>query len=47
MIQQVRTIIHRNEKAWLSALSDDELRAYIDTQHRIQDSIDAVPDAEG
>ena len=47
VIQQVRTIIHRNEKAWLSALSDDELRDYIATLHRIQDSIDAVPDTEG
>ena len=46
VIQQVRTIIHRHEKAWLSALSDADLRAYIDTEHRIQDSIDAVPDAE-
>ena len=47
VIQQVRTIIHRNEKAWLSALSDDELRDYIATLHRIQDSIDAVQDTEG
>jgi DNA-binding MarR family transcriptional regulator len=41
VIQQVRTIIHSNETAWMSALSDAELRAYIDLLHRIQDSIAA------
>jgi len=38
ILQQVRTLIHRSEKAWMSALSDDELRTYIGLLHRIQES---------
>jgi DNA-binding MarR family transcriptional regulator len=37
--QQVRTIIHRHETAWMRVLSDAELRAYIGLLHRIQDGI--------
>jgi DNA-binding MarR family transcriptional regulator len=44
VIQQVRTIIHRHETAWMSVLSDAELRAYITLLHRIQDSIAAAPE---
>jgi DNA-binding MarR family transcriptional regulator len=40
-IQQVRVIIHRRETAWLSALADEDLRAYIALHHRIQDGIAA------
>jgi len=40
--QQVRTIIHRHEKRWLSGFTDDELRTYIAIHHRIQDSLAAV-----
>jgi len=38
VLQRVRTLVHRNEKAWMSVLSDDELRAYIGLLHRLQDS---------
>jgi len=44
VVQQVRTIIHRHEKAWLGALSDTEIRAYIESLQRIQDGVAAVPD---
>jgi DNA-binding MarR family transcriptional regulator len=38
VLQAVRTLVHRNEKTWMSVLADDELRAYIALLHRIQDS---------
>ena len=41
VLGQLRTLVHRNEKAWLSGLSDEELRAYIELHHRIQDAIDS------
>jgi DNA-binding MarR family transcriptional regulator len=37
--QELRTIVHRSEKAWLSIMSDDDLRAYIGHLHRIQDHL--------
>jgi len=40
VLQELRTLVHRNEKAWLAALSDAELRGYIELLHRIQDSLD-------
>ena len=39
VLQELRPIVHRHEKAWLSALSDADLRTYIDLLHRIQDSL--------
>ena len=39
VLAELRTLIHRAEKAWLSVLSDDELRSYVATLHRIQDSL--------
>ena len=39
VLKRLRTIVHLNEKAWLGALSESELRAYIDVLHRIQDSL--------
>jgi DNA-binding MarR family transcriptional regulator len=42
VVQQVRTIIHRHETAWMGVLSDVELQAYIALLHRIQDSIAAA-----
>ena len=39
VLQELRTIVHRSEKAWLGALSDSELGAYIELLHRIQDSV--------
>jgi DNA-binding MarR family transcriptional regulator len=42
VLQDLRTIVHRNEKAWLSGLSDPDLRGYIELLHRIQDSVTSV-----
>jgi DNA-binding MarR family transcriptional regulator len=39
VLQQLRTLVHRNEKAWMSPFSETELRTYIDFLHRIQDSL--------
>jgi DNA-binding MarR family transcriptional regulator len=39
VLQELRTIVHRHEKAWLSGLSDPDLRSYIEQLHRIQDSV--------
>jgi DNA-binding MarR family transcriptional regulator len=39
VIQEVRTTVHRHEKAWLGGFSDQELRSYIEQLHRIQDSL--------
>jgi DNA-binding MarR family transcriptional regulator len=41
VVQEVRTLIHRNEKAWMSQLSDTELRAYIELLHRVQEGVGA------
>ena len=46
VVQQVRTVIHRRETAWMSALSDAELRAYIGILHRIQDGLEAVDEGQ-
>ena len=47
VLRELRTIVHRNEKAWLGALSDPELRDYVDLLHRIQESLAAAPEADG
>ena len=47
VLQRVRLIIHGAETAWLTALSDADLRAYIEVLHRIQDSIAAASDDVG
>jgi DNA-binding MarR family transcriptional regulator len=39
VVQELRTLVHRNEKEWLGALTDDELRTYIGLLHRIQDNL--------
>ena len=39
VLQELRTIVHRNEKAWLSGLSERDLHRYIKQLHRIQDSL--------
>ncbi len=44
VLQELRTTVHRHEKEWLSALSDPDLRSYIDSLHRIQDSLDSASD---
>jgi hypothetical protein len=44
-VTAVRTLIHRHEKGWMSALSDAELGACIGLLHRIQDTLVAAPEA--
>ncbi|TAL13546.1 MAG: MarR family transcriptional regulator [Chloroflexota bacterium] len=39
VLQELRTLIHGNEKAWASVLTDAELRTYIGLLHRIQDAV--------
>lgn len=42
--QELRTLIHRHEKAWMGIFSDPELRSYIEVLHRIQDGVASSPD---
>jgi DNA-binding MarR family transcriptional regulator len=39
VLQELRTVVHRHEKAWMRDLSDEDLRGYIGYLHRIQDSL--------
>ncbi len=39
VVAEVRALVHRHEKEWMSGFSDDELRAYVATHHRIQDGL--------
>ncbi len=39
VLQELRTIVHRHEKAWMGGLSDPDLRSYIEQLHRIQDGL--------
>ena len=43
VLAELRPLVHANEKAWMGALSDVELGAYIDLLHRIQASLDTGP----
>lgn len=45
VLKELRTLVHANEKAWMSDLSDEELRGYIAYLHRIQDVLAAEADA--
>ena len=45
VVQQLRTLVHGHEKAWMSVFSDTELRRYIDVLHRMQAQVEA--DAQG
>jgi DNA-binding MarR family transcriptional regulator len=47
VVQQLRTLVHRNEKAWLSGLTEPELRGYLAYLHRIQDSLASVSEDPG
>lgn len=44
VVQQVRTIVHRNERTWMSGLSDADLRSYIRQLHRIQEGLLGAPE---
>ncbi len=39
VLGELRPMIHRHEKDWMGVLTDDELNAYVDVLHRIQDSV--------
>ncbi|MBI2763368.1 MAG: MarR family transcriptional regulator [Chloroflexi bacterium] len=39
VLQQLRTLIHHHEQTWMKFLTDAELGVYIETLHRIQDSV--------
>jgi MarR family 2-MHQ and catechol resistance regulon transcriptional repressor len=39
VLQQLRTIVHRNEKEWMAVLSEAEVRAYIGLLHRVQEAL--------
>lgn len=42
VLARVREIVHRQEREWLSALSETELRRLIALLHRIQQELDQV-----
>ncbi len=43
VVAKLRPLVHDGEKAWLSGLGDDDLRALIGLLHRVQQSLDAAP----
>jgi len=47
VVRELRTLVHRHEKAWLGGFSEPELRAYIEQLHRIQDSLAAASEGAG
>ena len=47
VLQELRTIVHHHEKAWLKGVSDGDLRSYIQQLHRIQDSLASASDGIG
>lgn len=36
VLKELRTLIHRHERDWMAALTDDELRSFLGLLHRIQ-----------
>ena len=44
VVQELRTLVHGNERDWMAVLSETELRGYIDLLHRIQDSVTSTAD---
>jgi Transcriptional regulators len=46
VLHEVRTTVHRNEKAWLGEFTEAELRRYIEQLHRIQDSLASAAESE-
>jgi DNA-binding MarR family transcriptional regulator len=47
VVRELRTIVHRREKAWMAGLYDTDLRSYIDQLHRIQERVAPDPDSGG
>ena len=46
VLAQVRATVHRQEKAWMSALSDADLRKLINLLHRVQQGVVEPEDAQ-
>jgi DNA-binding MarR family transcriptional regulator len=46
VLGDLRTLVHRNEKAWMADLSEADLRGYIELLHRIQDSVASAAEAD-
>ncbi|MHB8460488.1 MAG: hypothetical protein ACYDAK_12305 [Candidatus Limnocylindrales bacterium] len=47
MLQALRTLVHRHEKAWLDGISEADLRSYIEQLHRIQDGLAPTSERAG
>ena len=47
VLQELRTIVHHHEKAWLNGFSDADLRSYIQQLHLIQDSLASASEGNG
>ncbi len=47
VVRDLRTIVHRQEKAWLGVLTEPELHSYIEQLHRIQDRLASVSEDAG
>jgi len=47
VVRELRTIVHRHEKAWMSSLSDADLGNFIEQMHRIQDGLAPEPEPGG
>ena len=41
VVQDLRVLVHRNERDWMHVLSDAELETYVELLHRIQDNVTA------
>ncbi len=44
VVQELRILVHRHEKVWMGIFSDEELRAYIEQLHRVQDRLARAPE---
>ena len=47
VLQELRTIVHHHEQAWLKGFSDGDLRSYVEQLHRIQDSLASASEGNG
>ena len=47
VLQELRIVIHRNERDFMAGLSDDEVLAYIELLHRIQETVTTATGENG
>jgi DNA-binding MarR family transcriptional regulator len=47
VLKRLRTLVHRNEKAWLGSFTETDLRSYIEQLHRIQDRLASSSEGDG